>query len=212
MRRAFLTASAALPLLATARPASGGRRAAKVRRRSTGRPCAIWRASLSRSPTRRRTPLCRRRSRTWTFTAYQGIRFDPANRCGRGQGRKFTAQFFHRGYIYHDRVDIFEVADGKATPIRYTAPTCSRSRRCTQHRRSRFCRVSHPLSAEPPGRAGRGLRVSRRQLLPCHRQGPGLRAFGPRPGDQDGRCRRRGVSGLSLILAGAPGDRAPTSS
>jgi glucans biosynthesis protein len=53
------------------------------------------------------------------FSAYQGIRFDPSKSLWRGQGRKFSAQFFHRGYIYHDRVAIFEVADGKAEPVKY---------------------------------------------------------------------------------------------
>jgi glucans biosynthesis protein len=55
------------------------------------------------------------------FDAYRGIRFDPEKAFWRGQGRKFTAQFFHRGYIYPDRVNIFEVADGKATPVAYSA-------------------------------------------------------------------------------------------
>jgi glucans biosynthesis protein len=54
------------------------------------------------------------------FTAYQGIRFDTSKALWHGQNRKFTAQFFHRGYLYLDRVDIFEVADGKAQPIKYS--------------------------------------------------------------------------------------------
>jgi glucans biosynthesis protein len=54
------------------------------------------------------------------FDAYQRIRFDPSKSLWHGQGRKFTAQFFHRGYIYHDRVAIFEVADGKAAAIPYS--------------------------------------------------------------------------------------------
>jgi glucans biosynthesis protein len=52
------------------------------------------------------------------FDAYQGIRFDPSRSLWRGQGRRFTAQFFHRGYIYHDRVSLFEVTDGIAAPIK----------------------------------------------------------------------------------------------
>jgi glucans biosynthesis protein len=53
------------------------------------------------------------------FSAYQGIRFDQSKSLWQGQGR-FSAQFFHRGYIYHDRVDIYEVADGKAAPVPYS--------------------------------------------------------------------------------------------
>jgi glucans biosynthesis protein len=54
------------------------------------------------------------------YDAYQSIRFIPAKSRWLGQGRKFTAQFFHRGYLYLDRVDIFEVANGKADPIKYS--------------------------------------------------------------------------------------------
>jgi glucans biosynthesis protein len=42
-----------------------------------------------------------------SYDAYPSIRFDPGKSLWMGQKRKFTAQFFHRGYIYHDRVDIF---------------------------------------------------------------------------------------------------------
>ncbi len=54
------------------------------------------------------------------YSAYQGIRFEHGKALWTGQNRKFTAEFFHRGYIYGDRVDIYEVADGQATPIRYS--------------------------------------------------------------------------------------------
>ncbi|MFL5286900.1 MAG: glucan biosynthesis protein [Rhodopila sp.] len=55
------------------------------------------------------------------YEAYRAIRFDPGHALWRGGNRKFTAEFFHRGFIYKDRVDIYEVADGKATPIRYSS-------------------------------------------------------------------------------------------
>src|SRR6202040_1402603 len=42
--------------------------------------------------------------RNLDYSAYQGIRFDQAQSLWRGQGLNFTAQFFHRGYIYPDRV------------------------------------------------------------------------------------------------------------
>lgn len=54
------------------------------------------------------------------YSAYRAIRFDPNQALWRGtEGVKFTAEFFHRGYLYKDRVDIYEVADGQARPIRY---------------------------------------------------------------------------------------------
>src|SRR6202012_465039 len=55
------------------------------------------------------------------YSAYQTLRFDKGKALWRGEGRKFTAEFFHRGYLYKDRVDIFEVVGGRARPIRYSA-------------------------------------------------------------------------------------------
>lgn len=54
------------------------------------------------------------------YETYRAIRFDPGHALWHGQNRNFTAEFFHRGFIYKDRVDIYEVADGKATPILYS--------------------------------------------------------------------------------------------
>jgi glucans biosynthesis protein len=54
------------------------------------------------------------------YETYRAIRFDPGHALWRGENCKFTAEFFHRGFIYKNRVDIYEVADGKVTPIRYS--------------------------------------------------------------------------------------------
>ena len=62
-----------------------------------------------------------------TYDEYRTIRFDPAQALWRGRGLPFEAQFFHRGFLYTDRVDIFEVADGQAQPIALPARTCSTS-------------------------------------------------------------------------------------
>ena len=54
------------------------------------------------------------------YSTYRSIRFDPNQALWRGMPDvKFTAEFFHRGFLYKDRVDIWEVTDGKARPIRY---------------------------------------------------------------------------------------------
>lgn len=55
------------------------------------------------------------------YQAYRSIRFDPGHALWRGQGLRFTAEFFHRGYLYKDPIKVFEVADGRATPIHYNA-------------------------------------------------------------------------------------------
>lgn len=54
------------------------------------------------------------------YQAYRSIRFDPGHALWRGQGLKFTAEFFHRGFLYKEAVKIFEVVSGRSTPIRYS--------------------------------------------------------------------------------------------
>ncbi len=54
------------------------------------------------------------------YQAYRSIRFDSGKALWLGQGLNFTAEFFHRGYLYKDRVDIFEVENGQAKPIPYS--------------------------------------------------------------------------------------------
>jgi glucans biosynthesis protein len=54
------------------------------------------------------------------YQAYRSIRFDPGHALWRGQGLKFTEEFFHRGFLYKQRVDIFEVENGRAVQIRYS--------------------------------------------------------------------------------------------
>ncbi len=53
------------------------------------------------------------------YDQYRGIRFNPEKALWRGAKLPFQLQFFHRGFFYTNRVDIFEVANGKATRILY---------------------------------------------------------------------------------------------
>jgi glucans biosynthesis protein len=53
------------------------------------------------------------------YSTYQKLRFDKAKAIWRGDNLKFTVELFSRGYLFHDRVDLFEVSAGKARPIRY---------------------------------------------------------------------------------------------
>ena len=54
------------------------------------------------------------------YSAYRAIRFNPDHALWARTESKFTAEFFHRGFLYKDRVDIFEVANGRAMPVRYS--------------------------------------------------------------------------------------------
>lgn len=53
------------------------------------------------------------------YDAYRNIRFDPNQALWRGQNLPFQAQFFHRGWLYKPKVDIFEVENGRARPVLY---------------------------------------------------------------------------------------------
>jgi glucans biosynthesis protein len=55
------------------------------------------------------------------YTAYQSVRFDQGKALWRGAGGNFTVEFFSRGYLFNDRVDIFEVVEGRAAQIRYAS-------------------------------------------------------------------------------------------
>jgi glucans biosynthesis protein len=54
------------------------------------------------------------------YDQYRAIRFRPDRALWRG-GLPFQVEFFHRGFLYLDRVDVFEVVDGKSSPILYNA-------------------------------------------------------------------------------------------
>ena len=54
-----------------------------------------------------------------TYDRYRMIRFAPDHALWRNDGLPFRLQFFHRGFYYTHRVDIFEVKDGVALPIVY---------------------------------------------------------------------------------------------
>lgn len=54
------------------------------------------------------------------YDKYRKIRFVPDKALWRGEGLPFQIQFFHRGFFYSNRVDIAEVSQGKARPIRYS--------------------------------------------------------------------------------------------
>ncbi len=56
---------------------------------------------------------------TLDYDAFRTIRFDPKQALWRGAGLPFEAEFFHRGWLYKERVDIYEVVDGVASPVAY---------------------------------------------------------------------------------------------
>lgn len=55
-----------------------------------------------------------------TYDQYRDYRFVPAKALWHERGPGFQAQFFHRGFLFKDRVDILTVAGGRATPYAFS--------------------------------------------------------------------------------------------
>ena len=53
------------------------------------------------------------------YPTYQTLRFDKSKALWRGDQSKFQVEFFHRGYLFKDKVEVFEVAAGRASLVRY---------------------------------------------------------------------------------------------
>jgi glucans biosynthesis protein len=54
------------------------------------------------------------------YDAYRSIRYRPDKAVWRGEGLPFQIQFFHRGFIFIDRVQIYIVSNGKAELFPYS--------------------------------------------------------------------------------------------
>jgi len=54
------------------------------------------------------------------YDQYRDFRYRGARALWAGEGLPFQAQFFHRGFLFKDRVDVFTVEDGRATPFAFS--------------------------------------------------------------------------------------------
>ena len=136
-------------------------------------------------------PSCRRRSTPSPTTSIAASASDKDQALWRGQNLPFQVEFFPRGFLYREAVDIFEVEGGQATRVPLQ-PRHVRLRgpRAARRRRSRLRRLPHPRADQPARLLRRGLRLPRRQLFPRGRQGPGLRPLRARARDRHRRARR----------------------
>jgi glucans biosynthesis protein len=117
-RRRFLQAAAALPLASST--ASGivspARADSTAFDRSIVRQIARDAASKPFKAADTRLPNT---LKDLDYDHYRAIRFLPERALWRGEKLPFEVQFFHRGFFYAPRVDIYEVANGQATRIAY---------------------------------------------------------------------------------------------
>src|SRR3546814_7481363 len=54
------------------------------------------------------------------YDEYRDFRYRAARALWAGDGLPFQAQFFHRGFLFKDRVDVFTVRGGRATPFAFS--------------------------------------------------------------------------------------------
>lgn len=57
--------------------------------------------------------------RSLTYDQYRMIRFDRSRALWGAEGLPFQVQPFHRGFLYQQRVQLHEVSDGRAVPLRF---------------------------------------------------------------------------------------------
>jgi glucans biosynthesis protein len=116
-RRRFLQAAAALPLASSAASGTAPARADSTAfDRSIVRQMARDAASKPFKAADTRLPDT---LKDLDYDHYRAIRFLPERALWRGEKLSFEVQFFHRGFFYAPRVDIYEVANGQATRIAY---------------------------------------------------------------------------------------------
>jgi periplasmic glucans biosynthesis protein len=117
-RRRFLQAAATLPLV----PSHSGGLIAPARAdtapfdRSIVRQLARDAASKPYKAPDTRLPD---QFKNLDYDHYRQIRFLPERALWRGENLPFEVQFFHRGFFYAPRVDIYEVNNGQASKIAY---------------------------------------------------------------------------------------------
>ena len=117
-RRRFLQAAAALPLVSStasglawpARAESFAFDRSIVRQSARDAASKPFKAPDSKLPDS---------LKNLDYDHYRAIRFFPEHALWRGEKLPFEVQFFHRGFYYTPRVDIYEVADGQASKIAY---------------------------------------------------------------------------------------------
>jgi periplasmic glucans biosynthesis protein len=112
-RRDFLQGSAALPLAGFMTPANAQ---SAPFDRSVVRQAA---RDLAAKPFKAPDSKLPDNLKDLDYDRYRAIRFLPDRALWRGEKLPFEVQFFHRGFFYANRVDIYQVANGQVTKIAY---------------------------------------------------------------------------------------------
>ncbi|NGM23381.1 glucan biosynthesis protein G [Roseomonas stagni] len=83
-----------------------------------------------------------------SYDDYRKVTFDRTRALWRGQDLGFEAQFFHRGFLYTHKVELYEVADRQARPIAYDPTAFNLEGRPAPDADTGFAgfRITHPLN------------------------------------------------------------------
>jgi glucans biosynthesis protein len=115
-RRRFLQTAAALPLCAAAGATVHAKAEAVPFDRSIVRQLA---REAAKKPYKAPDSKLPDNLKNLDYDHYRQIRFLPDHALWRKEKLPFEVQFFHRGFFYVPRVDIYEVVDAQATKIPY---------------------------------------------------------------------------------------------
>ena len=75
--------------------------------------------ALAQQPHRSRSTPLPREFQNLDYDTYRRVQFDRSQAFWADAGLPFQIQPHHRGFLFPDRVDLFDVADGQAVPLRY---------------------------------------------------------------------------------------------
>jgi glucans biosynthesis protein len=122
-RREFVVASASWPLAAGFHPTRANSAAAATQAQASPfDPANVRRLAkeLAEKPYKAPDQSLPDQFKNLDYDKYRKIRFVPEKAIWRDEGAPFRLQMFHRGFFFSNRVDLFEVTQGRATPIRYS--------------------------------------------------------------------------------------------
>ncbi len=128
-RREIIKAAGLLPLAALAglyRPAVAAARAATVSTASStafadGATVPAMARALAARPWQAAADALPPALANLTYDQYRDYRYRAARALWRDDGLPFQAQFFHRGFLFKDRVDVATVSSGSATPFAFSS-------------------------------------------------------------------------------------------
>ena len=147
------------------------------------------------------------------YDQYRTIQYDAKRALWRAGNLPFQMQPFHRGFLYKQRVELFEVANGRARPIAYDASGLHLGTRRAAGRGPRLRRLPPDQPDEPRRTTStRSPSFLGASYFRAVGKGPGLRPLRPRPRHRDRRAGRARSSRSSAPSGSSARGRAATPS